>query len=177
MKRISVYLLCMSLLVSISSCNSSKKRTEVESPYAGFEYDLESDEDYVVKIPFSDKGTGVVHIPVTVNGMGVEMIFDTGASSTTISLQEAAYLAKHGKLEEDDILAVQQFSTADGSISEGLVINLKEMLIGGKIKLTNTEAVVVMNQEAPLLLGNTVFSQFREVSVDRQENVVKFYKY
>lgn len=147
-----------------------------ESPYAGFEYDQESDENYVVKIPYTDMGNNLVSLPVTINGMGVEMIFDTGASSTTISLQEAQYLAKHGKLEEEDILGVQDFGTADGKTSQGLIIKLKELVIGGKITISNTYATVVMNQEAPLLLGGSVFTQFREVSVDREEHVVKFYR-
>lgn len=165
------------LSVIIVGCSNNKPSQKEESPYAGFEYDQESDEDYVIKIPYTDMGNNLVSLPVKINGMGVEMIFDTGASSTTISLQEAQYLAKHGKLEEDDIIAVQEFGTADGKISEGLIIKLKELVIGNKITISNTYAIVVMNQEAPLLLGGSVFTQFREVSVDREEHIVKFYKY
>lgn len=167
----------MALSIAIVGCGNRASSKQEESPYAGFEYDQESDEDYVIKIPYTDMGNNLVSLPVTINGMGVEMIFDTGASSTTISLQEAQYLAKHGKLEEDDILGVQKFGTADGKISEGLIIKLKELVIGNKITVSNTYATVVMNQEAPLLLGGSVFTQFREVSVDREEHIVKFYKY
>lgn len=163
--------------IALMGCNSKANSGEEESPYAGFEYDLESDEDYVVKIPYTDMGNNLVTLPVTINGMGVEMIFDTGASTTTISLQEAQYLAKHGKLEEDDILGVQHFGTADGATSKGLIIKLKELVVGNKITISDTYATVVMNQEAPLLLGGSVFKQFREVSVDREEHIVKFYKY
>lgn len=167
----------MALSIAIVGCGNRASSKQEESPYAGFEYDQESDEDYVIKIPYTDMGNNLVSLPVTINGMGVEMIFDTGASSTTISLQEAQYLAKHGKLEEDDILGVQKFGTADGKTLEGLIIKLKELVIGNKITVSNTYATVVMNQEAPLLLGGSVFTQFREVSVDREEHIVKFYKY
>lgn len=169
-----VVALCITTIVGCGNRASSKQE---ESPYTGFEYDQESDEDYVIKIPYTDMGNNLVSLPVTINGMGVEMIFDTGASATTISLQEAQYLAKHGKLDEDDILGVQRFGTADGKTSEGLIIKLKELVIGNKITVSNTYATVVMNQEAPLLLGGSVFTQFREVSVDREEHIVKFYKY
>ena len=162
----------MALSIAIVGCGNRASSKQEESPYAGFEYDQESDEDYVIKIPYTDMGNNLVSLPVTINGMGVEMIFDTGASSTTISLQEAQYLAKHGKLEEDDILGVQKFGTADGKTSEGLIIKLKELVIGNKITVSNTYATVVMNQEAPLLLGGSVFTQFREVSVDREEHIV-----
>ena len=177
MKKILYSLMVMALSIAIVGCDNRASSKQEESPYAGFEYDQESDEDYVIKIPYTDMGNNLVSLPVTINGMGVEMIFDTGASSTTISLQEAQYLAKHGKLEEDDILGVQKFGTADGKTSEGLIIKLKELVIGNKITVSNTYATVVMNQEAPLLLGGSVFTQFREVSVDREEHIVKFYKY
>lgn len=177
MKKILYHLVVFILSFVIVGCSNNKQSQKEESPYAGFEYDQESDEDYVIKIPYTDMGNNLVSLPVTINGMGVEMIFDTGASSTTISLQEAQYLAKHGKLEEDDILGVQKFGTADGKTSEGLIIKLKELVIGNKITVSNTYATVVMNQEAPLLLGGSVFTQFREVSVDREEHIVKFYKY
>lgn len=179
MKKILYSLMVFALSIAIVGCGNSNRSSskQEESPYAGFEYDQESDEDYVIKIPYTDMGNNLVSLPVTINGMGVEMIFDTGASSTTISLQEAQYLAKHGKLEEDDILGVQKFGTADGKTSEGLIIKLKELVIGNKITVSNTYATVVMNQEAPLLLGGSVFTQFREVSVDREEHIVKFYKY
>ncbi|MBQ2906765.1 MAG: retroviral-like aspartic protease family protein [Bacteroidales bacterium] len=177
MKKILYHLVVFILSFVIVGCSNNKQSQKEESPYAGFEYDRESDEDYVIKIPYTDMGNNLVSLPVTINGMGVEMIFDTGASSTTISLQEAQYLAKHGKLEEDDILGVQKFGTADGKTSEGLIIKLKELVIGNKITVSNTYATVVMNQEAPLLLGGSVFTQFREVSVDREEHIVKFYKY
>ena len=173
-----VYLFALVFLSATFTGCGGKRTSDVEaSPYAGFEYDQEQDEDYVVKIPYTDMGNNLVSLPVTINGMGVDMIYDTGASSTTISLQEAQYLAKHGKLDDSDILGVMNFGTADGSSSKGVVIKLKELVIGNKIRILNTYATVVMNQEAPLLLGGSVFSQFREVSVDREQHIVKFYKY
>lgn len=177
MKKTLYFIFVVLLSAVMSGCKNETTAGTEESPYAGFEYDREADEDYVVKIPYTDMGNNLVTLPVTINGMGVEMIFDTGASSTTISLQEAKYLAKHGKLEKADILGVENLSVADGSNVKGLIINLKELVIGGKITIFNTPANVIMNQEAPLLLGASVFEQFREVSVDRKEQVVKFYKY
>ncbi len=161
MKKILYSLMVFALSIAIVGCgNRASSKQEEESPYAGFEYDQESDEDYVIKIPYTDMGNNLVSLPVTINGMGVEMIFDTGASATTISLQEARYLAKYGKLDEDDILRVQKFGTADGKTLEGLIIKLKELVIGNKITVSNTYATVIMNQEAPLLLGGRCLHNF-----------------
>ncbi|MDR0540971.1 MAG: retroviral-like aspartic protease family protein, partial [Dysgonamonadaceae bacterium] len=95
---------------------------------------------------------------------------------TCITLLEAQYLYEKGKLSENDIVDYQQFQTADGSISVGLRVILRNVEIGDKIKLQNIEAVVVQNQQAPLLLGQSVMKNFREISVDRENGVVKFFK-
>lgn len=163
--------------ILIVGCGTRSTENPENNPYFGFESNLEDDEDYVVKIPYNDMGNNLITLPVTINGMGVNMIFDTGASVTTISLQEAEYLASHGTLEDDDILGVKNFRVANGRSSQQVIIKLKELVIGNKIRITDTFATVVMNQEAPLLLGGSVFNQFREVSVDREEKTVKFYKY
>ena len=78
-------------------------------------------------------------------------------------------------LRENDIGDEELFQTADGSISVGLRVILSEVVIGDAVKLNNVEAVVVEDLQAPLLLGQSVLRNFKEVSVDRENNVVKFY--
>lgn len=129
-----------------------------------------------IKVAYEEMDGGTLTVPVKINGMSLDMIFDTGASSTCITLAEANYLYEKGKLTDNDILDSQQFMTADGNLFVGLRILLREVHIGDEIILHNVEAVVVQNQMAPLLLGQTVLKQFREVSVDRENGVVKFYK-
>ncbi|MDR2962331.1 MAG: retroviral-like aspartic protease family protein [Bacteroidales bacterium] len=130
----------------------------------------------VIEIPYTEMPGGTITIPVKINGMGLDMIFDTGASTTTITLAEAQYLYEKGSLTDNDILDFQQYQTADGSISEGLRIRLREVSIDKQIMLENVQAVVVEHQQAPLLLGQSVMERFREISVDRVQGVVKFYQ-
>lgn len=129
-----------------------------------------------IKVAYEEMDGGTITVPVEINGMSLDMIFDTGASTTCITLAEANYLYEKGKLTDNDILDTQQFMTADGNLFVGLRVLLREVQIGDEIMLHNVEAVVVQNQMAPLLLGQTVLKQFREVSVDRENGVVKFYK-
>lgn len=129
-----------------------------------------------IKVAYEEMDGGTITVPVKINGMSLDMIFDTGASSTCITLAEANYLYEKGKLTDNDILDSQQFMTADGNLFEGLRVLLRKVQIGDEIMLHDVEAVVVQNQMAPLLLGQTVLKQFREVSVDRENGVVKFYK-
>lgn len=111
------------------------------------------------------KNGGVYFIPVIVNGVEMSFIFDTGASDISISETEAKFLYKQGKISEKDILRTSNFSDANGDISEGIIINLKTVQIGEFI-INDVEATVVLNQVAPLLLGQSALSRFGKVSID-----------
>lgn len=91
-----------------------------------------------IELPFtSDSGVKIVRIKV--NDVPLDFIFDTGASLISISETEARFLVKQGTLTEEDFLGVQQFVDANGDISEGLLVNLKEIDIQG-FKIQNVKA-------------------------------------
>ena len=182
--------ICLTLSVCIffSSCNSEKKRqlafydTEENAMdsviYDNANFDTstevphESSND--IKVPFEERN-GVKLIDVTVNGQfTVKMILDSGCSGTLISIAEAKYLYEKGCFTKDDIIGVAQSQIADGSIVENMVINLKELVIGGKIACTNVVATVSGNTQAPLLLGNEVLNRVPSYSVDNENEIIIF---
>lgn len=119
------------------------------------------------------KKNGVYEVPVEINGVNMFFIFDTGASDIIISLTESTFLYKQGTLTDDDFLGTQQYQIADGSISEGTVINLKTVKIGNRT-LTNVKASVVHNMQAPLLFGQSALSQFGKVTIDYNKDEIIF---
>lgn len=123
-------------------------------------------------VQMTERG-GVYEIPIKINGVEMNIIFDTGASSISISLLEAQFLAKQGKIDEDDILGSQYFQDATGNISEGMAINLKTVQIANRI-LYDVEATVVDNLDAPLLLGQSALSQFGEVYINYNNKTIRF---
>lgn len=116
---------------------------------------------------------GVYFVPITVNGLDLKFIFDTGASSICISAAEAAVMVRQGQITEEDILGQQQFQDATGGISVGTIIRLKTVEIGGVV-LHNVEANVVDNIQAPLLLGQTALSKFGKVTINYNDNTIEF---
>ena len=120
-----------------------------------------------------EQAGGVYLVPITVNGLDLKFIFDTGASTICISSAEAAVMARQGKITEEDILGQQQFQDATGGISVGTTIRLKTVEIGG-IVLHNVEANVVDNIQAPLLLGQTALAKFGKVTIDYNNNTIEF---
>jgi aspartyl protease family protein len=120
-----------------------------------------------------NKKNGVYEVPIEINGSKMFFIFDTGASDITISLTEATFLYKQGTLTDDDFLGTQQYQIADGSISEGTIINLKTVKIGNRT-LTNVQASVVHNMGAPLLFGQSALAQFGKVTIDYNRGEITF---
>ncbi|MDR0507872.1 MAG: retroviral-like aspartic protease family protein [Dysgonamonadaceae bacterium] len=185
--RLKIKLICLilPLCLLLTGCNGCSKQSETSWADGGDYYYSDNSEyteykptadDGSIKIAYSEQYGNTITIPVKINGMGLDMIFDTGASSTCITLAEANYMYEKGKLAEDDIIDIQQFQSADGSISVGLRINLQNIVIDNQIYIRDVEALVVENQQAPLLLGQSVMKLFREISVDRENGVVKFFK-
>ena len=119
------------------------------------------------------KENGVYKIPVSLNGTEMDFIFDTGAGIISISDIEASFLYKQGKITKDDILGKEKFQDATGTISEGAIINLKEVSIGGRT-IYNVRASVVDNVNAPLLLGQTALEKFGRITIDYENGEVIF---
>lgn len=119
------------------------------------------------------KEGGVYLVPIVVNGLNLDFIFDTGASSISISAAEATVMARQGKITDEDIVGQAQFSDANGDVSVGTVILLRTVQIGD-ITLENVEASVVDNIQAPLLLGQTALAKFGKVTIDYNNNTIEF---
>ena len=66
----------------------------------------------------------------------------------------------------------QRYQTADGSISVGTVINLRQINFGG-LELQNIRASVVKSQNAPLLLGQSVLQRLGKIEIDNEKKVLK----
>ena len=99
------------------------------------------------------------------------ILLDTGASDVTISMVEATFMMKNGYLSERDVVGSQRYMDADGDISVGTIINLKEVYFGGHT-LENVRASVVRNQKAPLLLGQSVLGRLGKIEIDNQKQLL-----
>lgn len=125
----------------------------------------------VEEIPFTKEG-GVCKGKCAINGLPLHFIFDTGATDVSISSVEATFMAKNDFLSSSDIIGKQNYQTADGNITEGTVINLKDVKLGS-LHLNNIKASVVHNQAAPLLLGQSVLSKLGKIEIDNTKKVLR----
>ena len=120
-----------------------------------------------------ERENGVYKVPVTVNGVPMKFILDTGASLISMSDAEAELMYRRGAITQSDIIGRSRFQDATGAVSPGAVIRLKSVQIGDRV-LENVSANIVSGSKAPLLLGQSALSQFGKISVDYRRNVVTF---
>lgn len=176
MKKLPLYFVLAMLIIAGCSPKSGRKQRTRDM---GVEETQEEQPDLprkrfkgktVVKM---ERENGVYKIPVTINGANMSFIFDTGAGLISISNVEASFLYKQGKLSIDDILGEAKFSDANGDISVGTIIRLKEVTISNRT-IYNVQASVVDNSVAPLLFGQSALEKFGKISIDYNNNTITF---
>ena len=133
------------------------------------EFDPRVSRDRQIAIIPMEEENGVYYIMVEINGMKLRCVFDTGASSVSISSAEAFVLYKQGSLTIDDYVAETKLSIANGDIIPGTKVLLKNVNIGG-IDLYDVQAVIIDEPQAPLLVGQSVFKRFKSISIDNIKN-------
>lgn len=166
------YLLILLNLILIFSCGGEKKKPV----YVDFEEPTEESiytQENKIIVPYRNEN-GVKYVAVKVNGVGFDMIFDTGCSGALISVAEANYLYQKGKLTQEDIIGTTQSQIADGSVVENMVVNLKEVLINDQIRCTDVNAIVSSNIASPLLLGNEVLDRVATITIDNENETLIF---
>ena len=117
-----------------------------------------------VEVPFTPD-SGCVSVKCSINELPLTFVFDTGAATVSISQLEANFMLKNGYLKQEDVVGTGRFVDANGDVSEGTIINLREVEFGG-LKLSNVKASVVRNQKAPLLLGQSVLGRLGSIEID-----------
>ena len=118
---------------------------------------------------------GVYWIACSVNGAKMKMIFDTGASKVSLSETMANFLYDNGYISKEDVLGTSKTQTADGSIHDNVVINLKDIEISG-LHIKNVQAVVISSQNAPLLLGQSAIQKLGHISLNGNKLIINDYE-
>ena len=113
----------------------------------------------IIAVPFIESG-GVKYIEVELN--------------RTFSVRMILHLYSKGVLTDDDFVGTSRSMIADGTIVENMVVNLREVIIGGKIICPNVPATISSNAQAPLLLGNEVLNRTASYTVDNQNKTINF---
>lgn len=150
------------------SIDESENNSEIKSLNTVIDVTNESD-----NVLYMEQENGVKYVWIEVNGINLRFIFDTGASSICISSSEASVLYRQGTLSEEDFIGLEKFQDATGRISQGAKVILRTVKVGDNL-LENVEAIVIDNENAPLLLGQSALERFGSIHIDNDNNRIIF---
>lgn len=148
--------------ISITTSNPRKQQT-VSSGTGG------ANRNKIVRMRKMSGNTYLVSCKV--NGLPLDFIFDTGASSVTLSRKQAQFMLRNGYLSRSDIVGSSSYQTASGDIATGMVIKLKRIEISGLV-LNNVEATIINSDSAPLLLGQSALSRLGKIQIDYRNSTL-----
>ena len=151
------------LIEKYESAAKAKFKSSSESKQTG--------EEITTEVPFT-KENGICNVKCKINDLPLYFVFDTGASSVSLSMVEATFMMKNGYLDKKDVIGSEYFLDANGNISEGTMVNIRNVDFGG-LKLENVRASVVRNQKAPLLLGQSVLNRLGKIEIDNNHHRLK----
>jgi aspartyl protease family protein len=124
-----------------------------------------------ISIPYYEN-SGVLEVDVKIFDINRRFIFDTGASSISLSAELYDLLRNQGRIDNRHVIGYTKCRIADGSLVDGLVFLLESISVGGHT-FNNVEATVIFAQNVPLLLGQSFLGQFGKVSVDYNSRVIE----
>lgn len=135
-------------------------------------------------VKFKSIKYGVFTVPVDINGLNLDFIFDTGATETMITEDLLTVMIRNNKITEDDILEGSSFKTADGNINDAVRFKIRNLTIGN-LNLKNVNASIInldtykslgsiLNK--PLLLGQNVIRQLGKFEIDYYNETITIKK-
>lgn len=124
-----------------------------------------------VVIPMHNRG-GVYYLPCKVNGHSEEFVFDTGASNVCLSKEFVSKLISLEAMSPSDKVGSGSSQVADGRYIKHDIYNIKTLTIGTRT-LSNVRAVVLDEQNVPLLLGQTAIRRLGKIQVDDKYLIIK----
>ncbi len=173
MKKVLVVI--ASMLIFMTSC---KKNPEMV--YEPSKFPTKKTELGVFKIPIKRQNNEIyVHVKIN-DAVSFDFGYDTGCSlPLSLSITEASQLAKSGALVVDDVVGPIETGLADGSLSKGAVVRIKQIslmdLDGKKHTLNDIAAVVSPNKQAPIMFGLPLMEALgSSFEISQNEDVIIF---
>jgi clan AA aspartic protease (TIGR02281 family) len=154
--------------------NSMKNVINSENKLSTYDESMGSSKAYIPSgstVLIMKKINSIYYVPCKINGLKADFVFDTGAGMISLSSNFAEQLIEMGRLSEKDIIGNADSKIADGSISQVLIANIKDVEIGG-LHLYNVKAAINEQQNAPLLLGQSAIEKLGRITIDGYKLII-----
>ena len=132
---------------------------------------LSSTKTRTFRIPFKPDLGGTYEVASKINGLPLNMMFDTGSADISISQTEVDFMLKNGLLSDKDFNGERMYELANGELEICKTLILKKVEFGGLI-LKNVQAGVVKNKNAGMLFGQSAMTRYGKITIDNNKKVI-----
>ena len=123
------------------------------------------------RIPFKSNFGGTFKVASKINGLPLNMMFDTGSSDILISQTEVDFMLKNGLLNEKDFAGEIAYQLANGEFETSKTLILKKVEFGGLV-LKNVLAAVSKNKDVGMLFGQSAMSRYGKITIDNKKKEI-----
>lgn len=154
------------------------KKTALITPIVALMISInaKAQKDSLITIPFTVSKSKMITVNATFNNVVTRLcIFDTGASGISLSASVYDQLVKASSIAPADELGAAYATIANGATVQAKRINLRSFALGD-LKLSNVEAIIMPDPNAPLLIGQSAIAKYGKVSIDFPNRYITFEK-
>ena len=163
-----------------AACDSNQKPTpRLDAKKDTVANIVVSDDGSKILIPFRRNEGELAEVQISLNGVPFNMWWDTGCSITSISALELLKMAKEGKIKDRDLVGKIETMIADGSTTQELVVNIKQVYIAGQdsehyLVLDDIMVSVSASEDAPSLIGQNIIQKLPKHSFNEDTGTIEF---
>lgn len=132
---------------------------------------LSSKKSKTYRIPFKSNYGGTFKVASKINGLPLNMMFDTGSSDILISQTEVDFMLKNGLLSDKDFTGEIAYQLANGEFETSKTLILKKVEFGGLI-LRNVLAAVSKNKDVGMLFGQSAMTRYGKITIDNKKKEI-----
>jgi len=122
-------------------------------------------------ITLNEESDGRYTVDASVNGVGVRTFYTAESWFASMSTTTYLFLYENGYIADADVRGITALKMPDGSSTKAASFVIRNLKIGNVI-VQNLPAFVVKKQTVPLLIGNSAFDCFGEVTQEGHRLII-----
>lgn len=108
---------------------------------------------------------GVYYVPCEIDGLPLQLVFDTGASYVSISRPMTLLLERYGYITKDDYIGTTPITVGDGYTKDCPIINLSTVKVGNLL-VHDVQGVIIEGSRPLMMLGQSAIKKLGKTTID-----------
>lgn len=111
------------------------------------------------------EATGVYYVPCEIDGLPLQLVFDTGASYVSISRPMTQLLERYGYITKQDYIGTAPITVGDGYTKDYPIVNLKTVKVGNLL-VRDVQGVIIEGKNPLMMLGQSAIKKLGATTID-----------